>query len=120
MTGFHTPRDRVLDRLLGVTPLASTLGLAGLFVTIALGFEEPNRVMFFSSAGLLVTAPLAAVIHAALTNRLTRARRRIWLRALVSPKAVWAMPRYLSVVRGWVSSGRQASDNRTQRWSSWP
>lgn len=99
----HTLGDRVLDRLLQVSPLASTLGLAGLFVTIALGFEEPNRVMFFASTSLLVTAPLAIVMHAALTSHLTRARRRIWLRSLVSPKAVRTMPRYLRLSARWVS-----------------
>jgi len=115
MSGSHTPRDRVLDWLLDVSPLASTLGLAGLFVTIALGFEEPNRVMFFASASLLVTAPLAVVIHAALTHHLTRARRRIWLRAFVSPKAVWVMPRYLRLSRCWVSSRKQASHHGVER-----
>jgi hypothetical protein len=93
----------------------SILGLAGLFVTIALGFEEPNRVMLVASACLLVTAPLAVVIHAALTHHLTRARRRIWLRAFVSPKAVWAMPRYLRFSRRWVSSQRQSSRLGSER-----
>ena len=76
--------------------LLSALGLAGLFVAIGLGFEEPNAVLLAGSACLLPGAPLAVVLHAGLTSRLTPARRRTWLRALLGPGAVWAISRYLA------------------------
>jgi hypothetical protein len=108
MSGSHPSRDRVLDWLLYLSPLASIGGLAALFVMIAVGFEEPNQVLFFASASLLVALPLAVAVHAALTHHLTRAKRRIWLRAFVSPKAVRAMPRYLRFSKSWVTSPRRA------------
>ena len=50
MSGSHPSRDCVLDWLLYLSPLGSTLGFAGLFVMIAVGFEEPTQVLFFASA----------------------------------------------------------------------
>src|SRR5688572_10370302 len=80
----HPSRTRgvFLDIVLGASALLSALGLAGLFAAIGLGFEEPNAVLFVASACLLPAAPLAVILHAALTSRLTPARRRTWLRAL--------------------------------------
>jgi hypothetical protein len=102
MSIVQVPRDWVLDRLLSVSPLLSALGLAGLFATIALGFEEPNRAMLIGSACLLLTAPLAVVTHVAVTHHLTTARRRTWLRSFGSAKALSAMSRYLRLSRCWV------------------
>jgi hypothetical protein len=95
MSVRRSRRDRVLDGLLGMSLLASTLGLVGLVVTIALGFEEPNQFILLMSACLLPSAPLAVVMHASLTDHLTRARKRTWLRAFRGPRAVSAMSRYL-------------------------
>jgi hypothetical protein len=81
---------------LRASALLSIPGLAGLFVAIGLGFEEANTTLFAASACLLPAAPLAVVLHAALTSRLTPARRRTWLRALLGPGAVSAMSRYLA------------------------
>jgi hypothetical protein len=103
--------DRLLDVLLDVGPLVSFMGLAGLFATIGMGFEEPNRVMFVASGGLLLAGPLAVVVHAACTRHLTPARRRTWLRAFCGARAVSAMSRYLQLSRWW-AVGRTARPGR--------
>jgi len=87
--------DRVLDAILAASPVLACLGLAGMFVTIALGFEEPNRAMLGVSSCLLLMALMSVVVHVALTSHLTHARRRTWLRALGSPAAISAFSRYL-------------------------
>jgi hypothetical protein len=87
--------DRVLDMLLAAAPFLAGLGLAALFATIALGFEEPNRTMLVVSSCLLLAAPLAVLVHVTLTSHLTQARRRTWLRALRGPSAISAFSRYL-------------------------
>lgn len=89
--------DRVLDTLLAGAPFLAGLGLAALFATIALGFEEPNRAMLLVSSCLLLAAPLAVLVHVALTSHLTQARRRTWLRALAGPSAISAFSRYLGL-----------------------
>lgn len=112
MSVHHTPYDRVLDLLLVSSPAVSMLGLVSLAVTVAIGFEEPNRTMLVASAGLLLAAPLAVVTHVALTHHLTRVRRRTWLGAFMGPRAISAMSDYLHLSRCWSASRRAVRGHR--------
>jgi hypothetical protein len=70
--------------------------MAGLVLTVVLGFEEPNDTLLLISSSLLLTAIVAVFAHLAVTKELNRSEKRIWLARLTGRKAPWALSDYLS------------------------
>ena len=81
--------------LVGVSGALSLLGLVGLVLTLALGFETPNTAMLVVSAALVFAAPLAALWHFIATRTLTTVEKRIWLKELTGPDAFSALSEYM-------------------------
>jgi hypothetical protein len=82
--------------VLRALPLLSTLGLAGLVVTVLVGFEEPDDTLLHLSSVAVVLPVLAAFVHLGLTRELTGDEKRAWLRELTGRRAVWAWSSYLT------------------------
>lgn len=83
------------DAALRVLPFMSTLGFAGLVVTVAMGFEEPTPALLSLSAVALVLPVFGAFMHLALTRDLTPQEKRAWLRQLIGHEALWSWSSYL-------------------------
>jgi hypothetical protein len=77
-------RKRLTALALAVSAGLTAVGLLGLMLMAALGFEEPSLAMWLGSSILLFAAPLAAVVHILTTRSLTRQEKRLWLRGLFS------------------------------------
>ena len=98
------------DAALRVLPVVSTLGFAGLVVTVAMGFEEPTPVLLGLSSVALVIPVLGAFAHLALTRELTPQEKRAWLRDLIGPRALWSWSSYLMC-----SNRREAASTLAQQ-----
>ena len=70
--------------------------MAGLVLTVVLGFEEPNNTLLLLSSGLLLTAIVAVFAHLGVTEELNRSEKRIWLAQLTGRRATWAWSEYLT------------------------
>jgi hypothetical protein len=71
--------DRWVTAIAGALSL---LGLAGLALTLVLGFETPNTVLLATSGTLTFGVPLAVLGHFIATRTLTIAEKRMWIRDL--------------------------------------
>jgi hypothetical protein len=74
----------------------STLGFAGLVVTLVIGFEEPDSALLGLSAAALLAPVAGAFGHLALARELTPAEKQTWLRELTGRRALWALSGYLT------------------------
>src|SRR5918993_1064697 len=82
--------------LRAVVTVLVVFAMAGVLLTLVLGFEEPNNALLLLSSGLMLTAVLAVFAHLALTSELNRSEKRIWLARLTGRKAPWAFGDYLN------------------------
>ena len=101
--------------LVGVSGALSLLGLAGLVLTLALGFETPNTAMLILSALLVFATPLAALWHFIATRTLTAAEKRMWLRELSGADAFSAISEYLRSPDLRASARRRAAETDARR-----
>ena len=106
------PRPRAVPRWVAATAAApGLLGLAGLVVTVVLGFETPNMVLFATSGALTCAALLAVLWHFAATRTLTAAER---IREFTGAEAFLAIAEYMtSPDLG--ASARRRSENAAAR-----
>jgi hypothetical protein len=74
----------------------SLLGLAGLALTIFVGFETPNSALFATFGALTLAAPLSALWHFATTRTLTPAEKRAWMREFTGAAAGSAISEYMT------------------------
>jgi hypothetical protein len=93
----------------------SLLGLAGLVLTVVLGFETPNTVLWAMSGSLTFAAPLAVLWHVAATRRLTTAEKRMWIRELTGAETWSAMSEYMTSRDLSASARRRAEAARARR-----
>ena len=99
----------------GLSGALSLLGLVGLLLTLALGFETPNTAMLSVSAALMFAAPLAALWHFIATQSLTRAEKRIWIRELTGAEAFSAIAEYMRSTDLRASAMRRAAETAARR-----
>jgi Mn2+/Fe2+ NRAMP family transporter len=85
-----------VNRVTGPLVALVVPGTAGAFVTAILGFEEPSNILLLVSSILALAAPVAVLIHLAVTNQLTRHEKRVWLRHLAGSRAPSAFAAYLT------------------------
>jgi hypothetical protein len=93
----------------------SLLGLAGLALTLVLGFETPNTALFATSAALTFAAPLAALWHLAATRTLTTAEKRMWISEFTGAEAPSAMSEYMKSPDLRANARRRAGDAAARR-----
>jgi hypothetical protein len=74
----------------------SLLGLAGLGLTLVLGFETPNTALFATFGALTLAVPLSAMWHVAATPALTNAQKRMWIREFTSARGSAALSDYMT------------------------
>ena len=101
-----------------VTALSGTLsllGLAGLVLTVVLGFETPNTRLLVVSGALMFATPLAVLWHFAATRTLTTAEKRMWVRDFTGAEAWSAMSEYLTSPDLRASGRRRAEDAASRR-----
>lgn len=101
-----------------VTALSGTLsllGLAGLVLTVVLGFETPNRGLLAVSGAFMFATPLAVLWHVAATRTLTSAQKRMWVRELTGTGVWSAMSEYLTSPDLRASGRRRAEDAAARR-----
>ncbi len=67
-----------------------------LVVAAALGFEEPNETLFLVSFVLILAAPVAMLLHLAITGELRWREKRIWIRQLASARGARVFSAYLT------------------------
>ena len=91
-----TAPSPVASKFLGVLAALSLLGLVGLGLTALFGFEKPNNMLLLVSSVLVLSAPVAMLMHLILTRELTREEKRIWIRELTGPRAPWAFSDYVT------------------------
>jgi len=96
--------------LAAVSGTLSLLGLVGLLLTLALGFESPNTVLLAVSAPLVFAAPLGALWHFVTTRTLTPAEKRVWLRELAGAEVFSALSDYMSSTDLKASTQRRAAE----------
>lgn len=84
------------NTLLAVCTILSLFGMAGLVLTAALGFEEPNRALLLFSSLLSLAAPVTVLMHLFVTRELSRHEKQIWVRQLTGRRAPWAFSEYLT------------------------
>lgn len=84
------------DVALRVLAYSSLLGLAGIVVTVVLGFEEPDSTLLALSGLALVLPVLGAFTHLAVTRELASDEKRAWLRELTGSQALSAWSTYLT------------------------
>jgi len=84
------------NRVLGALAVLSVFGIAGLGLTALVGFERPNTMLLLVSSALVLAAPVAMLVHLAVTRELTRAEKRIWIRELTGPRAPWVFSDYVA------------------------
>jgi hypothetical protein len=93
----------------------SLLGLAGLALTLVLGFETPNTALFATSGAFTFAAPLAALWHFAATRTLTPAEKRMWIREFTGAEASSAISEYMTSQDLRASARRRAEDAAARR-----
>ena|SRR2546428_6070860 len=99
----------------GISEALSLLGLAGLVLTLVLGFETPNTALLATSGPLTFAAPLAVLWHVAATRTLTAAEKRMWIRELTSAEAWSAISEYMTSPDLRASAQRRAEDAAGRR-----
>jgi hypothetical protein len=92
--------------------------MAGLGLTAAFGFEQPNDLLLFLSSGFLLVAIAAVFTHLGTTRTLTRSQKRIWLDQLASRRAAWAFGEYLTCEDLRAAATRLAEEGSNRRASS--
>ena len=102
-------------RLAAVSAALSVLGLAGLLLTLAFGFETPNTALLVVSAPLTFAAPLAALWHLVATRTLTSSEKRIWARELIGAEVFSALSEYMRSPDLSASAQRRAADTVARR-----
>jgi uncharacterized membrane protein len=103
---------RWLSALAGVL---TAIGLVCLVVTIVLGFETPNTVFLVVSAALTLLAPMAILLHFAVTRRLTTAEKRVWMREFTGAEVWSALSEYISSPNLSASADRMAKEAAERR-----
>ena len=98
-------------RLVAVSVALSMLGLVGLVLTLALGFETPNTALLVVSGPLVFAAPLAALWHLAATRTLTSNEKRVWARELTGAGVFSALSEYMRSPDLSASARRRAADH---------
>ena len=98
-----------------VSGILSLLGLVGLILTLALGFETPNAALLLVSAPLTLAVPLAALSHFAATRTLTPDEKRIWIREFTGAEAFTAISEYMESPDLRASAQRRAAEAATRR-----
>jgi hypothetical protein len=91
-----TPPRRITNRVLGAFTVAGLLGLGILAMTLMIGFEEADSTLLLVSAVLTFAAPIAMLVHLALTREMTRQEKRIWVQGLTGPRFLLVFSRYLT------------------------
>jgi hypothetical protein len=99
----------------GISGALSVLGLAGLVLTLVLGFETPNTALLATSGALTFAAPLAVLWHLAATRTLTTAEKRMWIRELTGAEAWSAISEYMTSPDLRASSRRRAEEAAARR-----
>ena len=89
--------------------LLTIAGAATLALTVFIGFEEPNELLLLISAIFMFASPVAMFAHLAMTDELSQAEKRIWLRALIGRRALAAWSVYMTC-----ADRRAALDGLTQ------
>jgi hypothetical protein len=102
----------------GILAVLTAVGIVGLFLTAMLGFEEPNTPMLFVSGAMALAAPIATLVHLALTRELTHDEKRIWLKEFGSAQVWSALSEYLSSTNLSESANRRAQDALARRGSN--
>ncbi len=93
----------------------SVAGLAGVLLTFVLGFEEPNTALAVLSAAMVLAAPIAVLLHLALTASLSPAEKRVWWNDFASAEIWSAMSEYLSSGDLIAAAQRRALDAEERR-----
>jgi hypothetical protein len=96
-------------------PPLSIVGLSGVFLTFWFGFEEPNVWLAVLSVAMLLTAPLAAILHLTFTRTLSAADRRIWWNDFTGADMWSALSEYLSSTDLSATAQRRAADAAARR-----
>lgn len=102
-------------RIAAVSGALSLLGLVGIVLMLALGFETPNTALLLVSGSLIFAAPIAALWHFVATRTLTPAEKRIWIRELAGAEAFSAISEYLRSTDLRASARKRAADAVTRR-----
>ena len=90
-------------------------GIAGLVVTLMLGFEEPHTPMLWVSGAMMLAAPIAALVHLGVTRGLTNDEKLIWLKEFRSSEVLSALSEYLSSQNLSESANRRAQEALARR-----
>jgi hypothetical protein len=93
----------------------SLLGLAGLVLTLFLGFETPNTVLLATSGALTFAVPLAVLWHFVATRTLTTAEKRMWIREFTGAEVWSAISEYMTSPDLGTSARRRAADAAARR-----
>ena len=87
--------------------------MAGVFVAVVLGFEEPNTSILVISGLLMLIAPLAVAAHLTVTSEMTREEKSLWVQIFSSSRAFGALSPYLtSLDRGETARKITAPDSK--------
>jgi len=75
------------ERLLGILPYLTLLGVLSLVANVIVSFEEPHAAMLFVAALLLFAAPAGMLVHLVVTSEMTRSEKRCWMTGLMRGNA---------------------------------
>jgi hypothetical protein len=89
-------RSSFTNSIFRVFAVLSAVGMVGLGVTAAVGFEEPNNALLLISFVLMLVSPVAMLVHLTFTRELTSRERRMWIRQLAGPRAARVFSAYLT------------------------
>jgi hypothetical protein len=93
----------------------SLIGLAGLVLTLVLGFETPNAALLGISGALTFAIPLTLLLHFATSRTLTTGEKRMWMREFTGADAWSAMSEYMTSPDLGASARRRAEDAAARR-----
>src|SRR5688572_3975192 len=108
-------RPTVPRWITAISRALSLLGLAGLVLTLVLGFETPNTALLVTSGTLIFATPLAELWHFAATRTLTTAEKRTWIREFIGAETWSAMSEYMTSPDLRASARRRAEDAAARR-----
>ena len=111
-TSLHSQIPRGVSRLLTALLVG---GVAGLLLTLWLGFEEPNFFLLSASVALVLAGPVAALVHLTCTRTLTAERKRVWWKVFASGEIWFALSEYLSSPDLSASADRRAIEAEVRR-----
>ena len=74
--------EPLADRILGVLPYLSLLGLLGLTGTILLAFEQPHARLLVGWGMLVASVPVGIGLHLMFNRSLSAEEKRLWVKAL--------------------------------------